>query len=196
MSDLRPSILTHALPLVPFDGWSDYMLRQAAKRAGASDQELKRAFPRSVADCIDYFFASEDEALATAFPQSALAAKRVPERIETLVMARLEHMASHREAVRRALAYRALPWNAPGACSSLYRTVDLLWRLAGDNATDFNHYTKRMTLAALYSSTVVYWLNDQSGNMQNTREFLKRGLAGIAAFGRKKKEFTSKFSVV
>ena len=37
-----------------------------------------------------------------------------------------------------------------------------MWRIAGDTSTDFNHYTKRMTLGAVYGSTLLVWLDDQS----------------------------------
>jgi len=193
MTDPRSLILEHALPLVPFDGWSDHTLAQAASRAKMGAAELRRAFPAGIADCIDYFFAQEDEALAEAFPQSTLAKVRVPDRIEMLILAQLEGLIRHKEAVRSAVAHNALPWNAPRAIRSLYRSVDRMWQLAGDNATDFNFYTKRATLAALYSSTLLYWLNDTSQDMEATKAFLKRGLAGIAVFGKKKAELRKKF---
>jgi ubiquinone biosynthesis protein COQ9 len=195
MSDLRTRILEHILPLVPFDGWSGHALSLAAKQANISALELKQAFPGGAADCLDYFFESADATLAREFPETMLKEKRVPERIETLLMARLGHFALHREAVRRAVAHRALPWNAPAALRSLYRTVDVMWKLAGDSATDFSFYTKRATLAGLYTSALMYWLNDASENSDNTKEFIRRRLSDIAAFGKRKKAFKDKLKV-
>src|SRR5262249_47033155 len=83
---------------------------------------------------------------------------------------------------------RLLPWNAFPATQSLYRTVDLMWKLAGDHSTDFSFYTKRMTLAGLYSGTLLYWMHDDSENQQNTLAFLKRRLKDIGGFGKWKKE--------
>ena len=94
----------------------------------------------------------------------------------------------HREAVRRAVATKILPWNAGPTGSALYRTVDLLWRLAGDHATDFSFYTKRVTLAGIYGSTLLYWLSDESDHQADTKAFLKRRLQNVADFGRWKKE--------
>jgi ubiquinone biosynthesis protein COQ9 len=196
MIDPRALILEHILILAPFDGWSEHTMAQAAKRANLDKKAAKLTFPGGISDCLDYFFASEDDELAHAFPVAALAAKRMPERIETLVMAKLERFSAHREAVRRAVASRALPWNVPGTLHSLYRTIDLMWKLAGDTSTDFSYYTKRATLAALYSSTLLYWLNDNSKNTEGTRQFLKRRLADIAAFGKKKKAFKEKMRMI
>lgn len=190
--DNRSLILDHLLPLVPFDGWSDHALAQAAKRAGIDAAGLKRAFPAGIADCIRYFHEQEDKALATAFPEARIREMRVPQRIEALALYRLERLAPHKEAVRRAVAWHALPWHAAQGMRTLYNTVDMMWRIAGDNSTDFNFYTKRATLAALFSSTLLYWLNDSSESYGQTRLFLKRGLAGIAAFGKRKQALKSK----
>ena len=40
-------------------------------------------------------------------------------------------------------------------CASRGARADLMWRIAGDTSTDFNHYTKRMTLGAVYGSTLL-----------------------------------------
>jgi len=192
MQDFRPTLLHHMLALAPFDGWSRHMLCEAARRAGISESEATRAFPRGAESCIDYFFAQQDVALTTQFPEGSLSSLRVPQRIETLIMARLAALAPHREAVRRAASLRLLPWNAPHAVKSLAHTADLLWRLAGDRATDFNYYTKRMTLAGVYLATFTYWMNDQSEHLATTREFLKKRLMSVAEFGKKKKALKEK----
>jgi ubiquinone biosynthesis protein COQ9 len=191
--DNRSLILEHVLPLVPFDGWSEHTLALAENRAGLARGEWKRAFAGGINDCIDYYFLGIDEAVAREFPEAVLTEMRVPQRIEALLMARFAHLALHREAVRRVVAYRALPWNAAHACRSLFRTVDMIWRLAGDKSVDFSYYTRRATLAGVYGSTLLAWLDDDCGDMEKTREFLKRRLADVAAFGKSKKAFKDKF---
>ncbi len=192
MDNTRVIILEQILPLVPFDGWSAYALREAAKRAGVDEAALAQAFPRGIADCVEYFFTAADAALETAFAEGALAAKRVPERIEALVLARFDHWRGCREAARRAVAVQSLPWNAARGVAAVYRTVDAMWRLAGDASTDFSYYTKRATLAGVYSATMLCWLNDTSENDDATRQFLKRRLENVAAFGKWKKQFQGK----
>ena len=59
----------------------------------------------------------------------------------------------------QAMALKAFPTNAPTALENLALMVDDIWYYAGDRSTDFNWYTKRGLLAAIYSSTGVYvWL--------------------------------------
>ena len=188
MGDIRNKIMEHALPLVPFDGWSLRTLREAAKRAGFKESDVKRAFPGGAGECVAYFLAGEDKALEEMFPPEKLAGMRIPERIETLILAKLARWRPRREAIRRTVSFHSLPWNAVPALKALYNTVDHLWRLAGDTSTDFSFYTRRMTLAAVYSSTLLFWLNDVSEGAQETAQFLKRRLGDVAGFGRLKKK--------
>ncbi len=194
MNEPRNIILKNLLLLAPFDGWSDYALKEAAKKSGLDTLALKKAFPGGVKECLDFFFAEEDRILAEHLPAESLAKMRMPDRIETLILKRLESLLPKREALRGALAIYAMPWNAASSYKALYRTVDLMWKLAGDKSTDFSFYTKRMTLAGLYSSTLLFWLNDESEGHKETGEFIKRRLVNIADFGKFKKELLSKFS--
>jgi len=55
-----------------------------------------------------------------------------------------------------------------------------MWRAAGDTSTDYNFYTKRATLSAVYSATLLAFLSDNSADMAKTEAFLDRRLADIA----------------
>jgi ubiquinone biosynthesis protein COQ9 len=103
----------------------------------------------------------------------------VRDRVKTAVLTRLELAAPYREAVRRALALEALPQHAPRALKQLYRTVDAIWYAAGDTATDFNFYSKRMLLAGVYAATLLHWLDDRSENFAGTSAFLDRRLVDV-----------------
>jgi ubiquinone biosynthesis protein COQ9 len=78
-----------------------------------------------------------------------------------------------KESVARGLAMLRCR-STPLALQLLYRTVDAIWYAAGDTSTDFNFYTKRATLAGVYSSTLLYWLNDRSEGSEATWSFLDR----------------------
>jgi ubiquinone biosynthesis protein COQ9 len=117
-----------------------------------------------------------------------LADARLSERIARAIATRFEIVEPWREAVRRALAVLALPYNAPLATGLVYQTVDAIWYAAGDAATDFSFYTKRMTLAGIYSAAVLYWLDDRSEGFADTRAFVDRRLDAVARFGRVRRD--------
>lgn len=194
MQDFRPTLLHHVLELVPFDGWSEFTLKEAARLSGLGEAELSHAFAGGITDCLRYYIEQVDEQMEQQCPADLLASKRTPERIEMLVMARLSVMLPHREAVRRAASASLLPWNSTDAVRSLFSMTDRMWRLAGDRSTDFNFYTKRMTLAGVYVSTFLFWLNDSSPQLEATKLFLKRRLSEVATFGKKKKEIIGLFT--
>jgi len=121
-----------------------------------------------------------------AFPPERIAAMKIRERIRELVMFRLERMLPQREALRRALAILAAPVNAPAAARLAWRSADRIWRLAGDTATDFNHYSKRAILIGVYGSTSLVFLDDESEGLADTRAFLDRRIENVMQFEKMK----------
>jgi ubiquinone biosynthesis protein COQ9 len=172
-------LLEALLPHVPFDGWSARSLALAAADTGDDAALIARAFPGGAAEALDFWVAETDRAMLHALESRDLAAMKIRERVKTAVMVRLELAAPHREAVRRALTLEALPSQAPRALRQLYRTVDAIWYAAGDTATDFNFYTKRMLLAGVYAATLMHWLDDKSEAFAGTAAFLDRRLGDV-----------------
>ena len=173
------AILNH----IPFDGWSNASLVMAAADCGLSEVEIHRLFPAGIADAIAAYGAYADKNMITAFHAqraSDIAAMAVHMKIRSLVLIRLKQTAPHKEVVRRTLAVLARPQHAKLATQLLYRTVDEIWRAAGDTSTDYNFYTKRATLSAVYSATLLAFLSDNSVDMVKTEAFLDRRLADVA----------------
>lgn len=165
-----------------FDGWTRQAVDSAAARLGVDPVQARLAFPKSQPAMIDCYIQEVDRALEAGFTAEQLAAMKIRGRIRALVWRRIEIMGEAREAVRRALAILAMPQNIPLAVRISWRSADLMWRLAGDTSTDFNHYTKRMTLGAVYGSTLVAWLDDQSEGWAETAAFLDRRIDNVMSF--------------
>ena len=179
----RDALIEAMLPDVPFDGWSRAALRAAARRIGVPAAEALALFPDGPADFAACFSRSADRRMLDRLESLPRGELRVPERVARAVNIRLEIVEPWREAVRRALTILSLPQNVPLAMRLLYETVDGIWYAAGDSATDFSFYTKRATLAAIYTATLFYWLEDRSPGFADTRAFLDRRLAEVARIG-------------
>ncbi|MBS4048918.1 MAG: COQ9 family protein [Alphaproteobacteria bacterium] len=175
----KRALLEAMLPHVPFDGWTAKSLNLAARDAGIDTGVVLRAFPGGAADLLDFWVSETDAAMLRVLEGRDLAAMKVRERVKLAVMTRLELAAPHREAVRRALTLESLPQHAPRALRQVYRTVDAIWYAAGDTATDFNFYTKRLLLAGVYAATLMHWLDDKSESFAGTSAFLDRRLADV-----------------
>jgi len=165
-----------------FDGWTRTAVDSAAGQLGIDPVQARLAMPKSQAGLIDLYLQEVDRGLAAWFTPERLEPLKIREKIRSLVWRRLEIMGPAREAVRRALAILAMPQNVPLALKASWRTADLMWRIAGDTSTDFNHYTKRMTLGAVYASTLLAWLDDQSEGWSDSAAFLDRRIDDVMKF--------------
>ncbi len=175
----KQAILARALANAAFDGWNDRALYRAAGEAGYERSMVLRAFPGGARDLLDFYLLEADKDLIRACRDLDLPSLKIRQRIAAIVRCRLELSLDDREAVRRAFALLLLPGYLPLGIGHLARTMDVMWRLAGDNATDFNWYTKRALLSGVYLSTLLYWLNDESEEFAETWEFLERRIADV-----------------
>ena len=182
-----------ALPVgenAAFDGWNVKAVDSAAAHIDVDPAQARLAFPKQQAAMIDAYIQGVDAAMEAHFTPEKIAAMKVRERIRALIWYRLEAMAPAREAVRTGLSILAMPQNLPTALKAGWRSADLMWRLAGDTATDYNHYTKRLILSGVYASTLLAWLDDQSEDWGETAAFLDHRLADVMRFEKWKASWT------
>ena len=189
LEKLRRSLALAVAENAVFDGWTAAAVDSAAGQIGVDPVQARLAMPKGQAGMIDTYIREVDRTLETSFTPEQLNALKIREKIRTLIWKRLEIMAPARESVRRALAILAMPQNVPLALRIAWRTSDLMWRMAGDRSTDFNHYTKRMTLGAVYGSTLLVWLDDQSESWADTAAFLGRRIDDVMKFEKLKAEW-------
>jgi ubiquinone biosynthesis protein COQ9 len=165
-----------AVPFVPALGWS-----AAALRAGAAET-ADLLFPGGAAEMVETYIAFADQRMVE-MARPVIDAQRLSQRVRTLIATRLEQAEPEKIAVRRALSVLALPGNGRVAARSLARTVDTIWHAAGDTSADFSWYTKRAILGSVYSTTLLFWLNEQT-DREAALAFLDRRLAGVARLGK------------
>src|SRR5262249_24073295 len=173
---MRTRLVDAALPHVPFDGWNAGTLALAARDIGVDKVMALRVFPGGAIDAIRHWSEVTDRRMVAACEDAGFAQKRTRDKVARAVRARLELVAPHREAVRRALAILSPPIHAGLSARLVWRTVDAIWYLAGDSATDFNYYTKRGLLAGVYGATLLTWLDDRSPGFAESWWFLDRRL--------------------
>lgn len=190
MNDVAPSplgIVRRRLALAigenaAFDGWTAAAVDSAALSEGIDPAVARAAVGDGAVALIGLYGEGVDEALAERLPADRLAAMKIRERIRTLLWERLRIQEPAKEAIRRALAILAMPQNVPAAARLSWRSADVMWRLAGDRATDYNHYTKRAILSAVYGSTLLAWLQDESEGSVDTAAFLDRRIDEVMRF--------------
>ena len=179
---MREAVLAAALPHAAFDGFTDSLLQKAGTEAGVSKADMTRLFENGAIGLIEFYSTHADAEMEKNLAAMDLKAMKIRERIATAVKARLAILKPHKEAARRAAAMLSLPMHAALGAKLMYRTVDAMWRAAGDTSTDFNFYTKRGILAGVYGSTAMRWFNDTSTDEKPTEEFLAARIENVMQF--------------
>ena len=176
---LRDRLADAVMAEATFDGWSRAAITAASGRLDLPAGEAERLFPGGPVQVLTYVSERADRRTVEDMEKEGVANLKIRDRIKSAVRIRLERHTGEHEAARRALALLALPLNAGLGLRLLYKTVDAMWYAAGDTSTDFNFYTKRATLAGVYSSTLLYWMNDRSEGSEATWAFLDRRIEDV-----------------
>ena len=182
--EIRNAVLNAALPEIAFDGWSEDVLARAGKAAGIDENSLHLAFSGGVGDLIAAFSKSGDAAMLAAL--EAPGDMKIRDRIRHGVRLRLEVDADHREAARRATGWLSLPGRQALGGRLVYATADHIWHWAGDTATDYNHYSKRLILSGVLGATRLVWFGDESDGNENSWAFLDRRIENVMQFEKAK----------
>lgn len=178
LEQAKRAILEASLAHVPFDGWSDTTFRAAIADSGVAMGLAQALYPRAGLDLALEYHRSGDAAMVERLKAADLATMRYSDRVAFAVRSRLE-LVTDKELVRRGTTLFALPQNAAQGASALWGTADAIWKTLGDTSIDFNWYSKRATLSAVYGSTVLFWLGDDSPNHAATWDFLDRRIADV-----------------
>jgi ubiquinone biosynthesis protein COQ9 len=181
----RHKIMQAVLTQTVFDGWTRKAFDGGIAAANLTKGEADLLFPQGLRDVIELFGDTVDAAMQQQIDQThTFNRMRVRDKIAFAVRARFEYLAPHREAMRRLLIWYVMPIHASLGVKRLYKSVDLVWRAAGDSATDFNFYTKRLLLAGVMKATLLFWIGDESPNHRATWEFLDRRLGEVLRLGK------------
>ena len=178
MDAAKDAVIDAALAHVPFDGWSAASLAAAKADSGVAAGLVTALFPRGAVDLALAYHDRGDALMRDRFAAEDHNGLRYSEKVARAVRLRLE-AASDKEAVRRGTTFFALPQHAADGARAIWGTADAIWQALGDTSTDLNWYTKRATLSAVYASTVLFWLGDDSLGHQATWDFLDRRIENV-----------------
>ena len=175
----RDALLDAALAHVPFDGMNDAALLAGAQDIGMSAGMAHVHFPQGGAGLAAAYHRRADAQLRDRLRESPLEG-RFRDRVAEAVWQRLQLVEP--ELVRAGAAILSLPYHAPLAGRLVWETADTIWDALGDTSDDVNWYSKRATLSAVISASVLFWLGDESEGRAETRAFIDRRIDGVMRF--------------
>ena len=191
---INENLVLGMLDNVPFDGWSWEALYKSAAELKLYDKkldehdknELRSFFKNDIVETIKTFNDYLDKNMEEKFIKSKHEFKKIHEKIKQLILLRLDLALKHKESIRSSIGLMSLPQNSKNSFLMLYKTCDKMWRVSGDESTDFSFYTKRIILSGVYSSTLLFWLNDETNELTKTEDFLDRRLKDVSKIGKLK----------
>lgn len=175
--DTKSQLLDAALIHVAFDGWSEATFRAAIADTGIDAALAKAVCPRGAVDLAVAYHEKGDADMVEKMRTGPMP-ERYRDKVAAGVRFRIEAV-TDKEAVRRGTTLFALPTLAPDGAKLVWGTADKIWNALGDTSDDFNWYSKRAILSGVYSSTVLFWLGDDSPDNQATWEFLDRRIDDV-----------------
>ena len=181
-NDIRDAILSAALKIAPFEGWTSLTLKRAAQDAGYAAGADELYFEGGVGEMLTYWSKALDRQAEQDISKLDLGSLKIRDRVTQGVLARLQTTSLHEEAARRASSRLILPDLAATGLKQIWTSADMIWRAIGDTSTDANYYSKRAILSSVIAATLPVWLADQSEDKAEARAFLDARIANVMSF--------------
>ncbi|XP_064398290.1 ubiquinone biosynthesis protein COQ9, mitochondrial-like [Halichondria panicea] len=181
--DSRVAVLKACLYLVREGGWSAAVLAEGVKKAGFEEGEERELFPNGPGDLVNLFEQQCNAKLYRYMEKQKEAGVVGPKIIQPSVEHKLKMLSPYIEKWPQAMSLKVQPQVAPTALENVSLMVDDIWYMAGDQTTDVSWYTKRGVLGAIYTSTELYMIQDESDGFADTWRFLDHQLQGVHHIG-------------
>ncbi len=179
----RERLLDAMLKIAAERGWTEGAMRAAADEAGLSQGEVELACPGGVGDLLEALAVRAANAAEERMAAADVKEMKIRDKVAAGVRAYIAFLDPHKPAMKRAAGS---PFNLFAGPTALWKAADAIWVGLGDKSTDFNWYTKRMTLSAVIGSTLLAWLG--TDDEAEVHEFLDHRIENVMQFEKSKKQ--------
>ena len=182
----RRKVLNESKKYVVTNGWNESLFKSITKNKIFKIDEILILFPEGYLSLLKFYLKELNIDMTSSAINLDLTRMKTHQRIREIILLRLNIKQNEKDLIKRTYFTLLLPKHFNILLMSLYNIVDQIWFIAGDNSTDFNFYSKRAILATVYSSTVLYWINNE--NFEETKKFLDKQLKKISKIPQIKKQ--------
>jgi len=179
LNDDRKFILHESLKLINNNGWNDNLFELISKQNNIDFDIITSLFPDGYKDLLKYYFDELNHNLTISSQKFDFTKIKTHKKVRELIYLRLLEYKKEKDSIRRAYFTLLLPTNSKIFSIIMFRIVDQIWFLAGDKSTDFNYYSKRGILFAIYYSSVMFLINNDF-DIKKTLNFLDAKLQKVS----------------
>ena len=174
----RQEVLRFAKKFVSEKGFTKNCLENISKKYGLNTHETDLLFPQGNIDLIKFAFEQLNSDLEVYCRQIDLIRLPIHKRIIKALLSKISLMNKDKSFYRTLFLNSLTPKKNFSLSSQLYNSVDQLWFIAGDSSTDFNFYTKRLILSAIYSRVMLFFFNNN--NQEELENILDESLKRVS----------------
>jgi ubiquinone biosynthesis protein COQ9 len=187
----KQKIISKFIELLQFEGWSNNTLEKAAKECGFDSGYLSIIYPGGISEFTNEFITECNDAALKVALDDNFAKLRTTQKVEEIIYRRIgtyHNVLGSIDNVRKFVGYCGNPVNVPGSLRNIYSFSSDVWYLLGDKSTDFNYYTKRISLSAIYTKCMLYSLSDKSDNLTQTKKYIQKSIDGLMKINKLKQK--------
>ena len=185
----RQVVLRFAKEFVSEKGLTKNCLENISKKYGLNTDETDLLFPQGNIDLIKFALEQLNNDLEVYCRQIDLIRLPIHKRIRQILLSKIYLMNKNKIFYRSIFLNLLIPKKNFSLSGQLYKSVDQIWFIAGDSSTDFNFYTKRLILSAIYSRIMLFFFNNN--NQEELENILDESLKRVS----KIPEIKSKFKI-
>lgn len=176
--DLREAIVDTAIAIAERSNWEAVRLFEIATELNITLDDIRVHF-REKEDLVDAWFDRADSRMLKAAETVEFLSLPPRERLQHLIMTWLDALVAHRKVTRQMIGAKLEPGHLHiqiPAIMRISRTVQWMREAAQRDATFVRRALEETALTTIYLATFAYWMQDDSENSQNTRDFLAHKL--------------------
>lgn len=187
----KQKLISKFIELLQFESWGNSTLEKAAKECGFDSGFLQVLYPGGISEFTNEFVEECNKAALRTALNDGFDKLRTTQKVEEIIYKRIgtyHNVLEGTEAVRKFVGYCANPVNIPHSLHNIYDFSSDVWYLLGDKSTDFNYYTKRLSLSAIYTKCMLYSLSDKSDNLTQTKKYIQKSIDGLMKINKLKQK--------
>ncbi|MBP7710243.1 MAG: COQ9 family protein [Rickettsiales bacterium] len=206
-NETKEKILAEFLPICAFDGWTQDALLKAISQCKIEEKFAGLIFENGCLDLAEFYVEFQNKKAAQKLAEiTDFHSKKIREKIRLALYARFEVEKNNQLALQRLRNFYLDPKNftsleigAKPAIQSLqacYKISDFIWKEINDQSTDFNFYTKRLTLAKIILRSFAVFVKDESQDFVTTKNFVDSQIESVMKFEKRKQQVKKVFNEV
>ncbi|MES2962100.1 MAG: COQ9 family protein [Pseudomonadota bacterium] len=199
--ETREKILQEFLKICPFDGWSKEALLKAVSAAGIEEKFCDLIFENGLLDLAEFYIEYQNNKAAEITSQIPhFYNEKIRLKIRQALYARFEVEKNNQIALQRLINFYINPKNFASfeigarpminGLKSCYSVADSIWKSIHDQSTDFNFYTKRLTLSKIILRSLLVFVKDESHDFIKTKNFIDAQIEKVMKFEKRKHQVT------